>query len=226
MLWEVSNQPHIFVVPPEPSFAINPEKMNWSKWEWHDIVDSWNWKGFEGTALEIHVYNRSDSVALFIDEKSLGFHETNRSNEWIAKWRMPYQPGVLKAVNYKDGVAISSNELRTANVPNQIKLIPDRLSIKANGQDLCYITVELLDENGIRNPNIEQLVEFEIEGPGQLIAVASSNPMSTESYKKPNRMTYQGRCLVIVKSEITSGEISLKAKSENLPEATISIETK
>ena len=223
ILWENGNKPYIFVVPPEPSFELNPEKMEWSKWEWHDVVRSWNWEGFIGNALEIHVYNRSESVELFLNEKSLGKKETNRKNEWIAKWKIPYTPGVLKAINYSHDKSISFDVIHTAKSPERISLNPDRLQINANGQDLCYISVELLDENGIRNPTINQLVEFEIEGPGSILAVGNSNPMSTESYRKTYRKTYQGRCLVILKSDKIPGKILLKSKSSNLTEANISI---
>jgi beta-galactosidase len=224
ILWENSDKPFVFIVPPEPSFDLNPEKMNWSRWEWHDVVRSWNWEGHEGEDLEVHVYNRSELVELYLNGNSLGKRETSRENEWIAKWTVPYEAGVLKAINFDQGNSISSDEIYTSKSPVKIVLNPDRLNIKADGQDLCYITVELLDENDIRNPTISQLVEFEIEGPGSILAVASSNPMSTESYRKPYRKTYHGRCLVIIKSEKRQGNIILKANSGNLPEVDISIE--
>ena len=225
VLWEVGDQPHLFVVPPKPTFEMNPDKMSWSKWEWHDLVDSWNWEGNEGKELEVIVYNRSETVELLLNDKSLGKKHTNRDNEWIAKWKIPYEPGILKAVNYHGEEVISSDELCTSGSPTSIKITADRPTIKADGYDLCYIDIELVDKNGVRNPTVEQMVEFEIMGPGKIIAVASSNPMTTESYQKPYRKTYQGRCLVIVKSEKTIGEIKIKAKSESLPEAAISIET-
>lgn len=226
VLWENASKPSIFVVPPTPTFALNPDKMNWSKWEWHDVMDSWNWEGYEDKELEVHVYNGSDQVELFLNDKSLGKKETNRQNEWIAKWKMPYRPGTLKAVSYHAEIVGANAELKTAGKATQIKLTSDRSIITANGQDLSYIEVDLLDAYGIRNPTLEQLVEFEIEGPGSILAVGSSNPMSTESYQKPYRMTYQGRCLVIIKSTHEAGEIILKAKSGTLPIASVSIETR
>lgn len=225
VLWEVGNQPHLFVVPPKPTFEINPAKMSWSKWEWHDLADSWNWEGHEGQELEVIVYNRSETVELFLNDKSLGKKATNRGNEWISRWKVPYEMGVIKAVNYHGEEVISSDELFTSGLPISIQMKADRPTIKADGYDLSYIDIEMVDENGVRNPTIEQLVEFEIIGPGKIIAVASSNPMSIESYQKPYRKTYQGRCLVIVKSKKNSGEIILRAKSGNLPEAKISIQT-
>jgi beta-galactosidase len=225
ILWEVGDKPYVFVVPPKPSFELNPEKMDWSKWEWHDVVDSWNWEGHEGEQLEVHVYNRSESVELLLNDKSLGKKETTRTNEWTAKWKVPYEKGVLKAVNFRNGSELSSDQLITANAPLSIKLDADRISLKADGFDLSYIEVSLVDENGVRNPTIEQRVDFELEGPGEILAVASSNPRSTESYRKPYRNTFQGRCLLVVKSHVEAGEIVVTARSADLPEATISIMT-
>jgi beta-galactosidase len=223
ILWENGDQPFIFVVPPEPTFELNPEKMGWSKWNWHDVVRSWNWEGHEGKDLEVHVYNSSDNVEITLNGKSLGKKETNRQNEWIAKWKIPYESGVLEAINYSEGNSVSSDLLKTANMPTQIKLSPDRNNIKADGQDLCFVTVELLDEEGIRNPTIEQLVEFNLTGPGSIIGVGNSNPMSLESYQKKYRNTYQGKCLVIIKSKKEPGDIKLEATSNGLESDIVTI---
>lgn len=225
VLWENTDKPHVFVVPPEPSYNTNPEKMEWSKWEWHDVVRSWNWDGYEGRELEVHVYNASESTELILNGKSMGEKSTNRENQWIAKWKVPYEKGVLKAINYHNGSKLSGDELHTAHPPVRIRLNPDRLKIKADGQDLCYVTVELVDENNIRNPTIRQAVSFKIDGPGVVAAVASSDPMSTESYRAGHRTTFQGRCLVIIKSEKTPGNIRLRVNSGDLPEAEVMIES-
>ena len=113
--------------------------------------------------------------------------------------------------------------MSTSGIPSSIKLTADRTEIKADGFDLSYIDVEIVDDKGIRNPTIEQLVNFDIQGPGEIIAVASSNPMTRESYQKPFRYTYNGRCLAIVKSTKERGQITLKAVSDELPEAAVII---
>jgi beta-galactosidase len=86
--------------------------------------------------------------------------------------------------------------------------------------------VELLDENGVRNPTAENLVSFELSGPGQIVAVANSNPMSSESFQQPRRKIWKGRCLVIVKSGKEAGEIVLTAKTEGLTESQLTIISK
>ena len=223
VLWGDGKQVSIFVTPPSPSFPMNPNKEVWSKWEWQDVVAHWNWAGSEGKMLDIEVYSSCPEVELFLNEKSLGKKTTDRRNKWIARWKLPYTPGVVRAVGY-DGIAqVASAELITADKPEKLLQTADRNSIVADGQDLSYVTVEILDAKGVRNPLAENLVQFEIDGPGSIHAVGSSNPMSNESFRQPRRKTYQGRCLVIIKSEKSAGEIRLKAFSEGLSPAEIVI---
>lgn len=223
VLWNAGQQVSIFVKPPKPSFKTNPDKKDWSKWEWQDVVAEWNWDGYENQPLEVEVYCAFETVELFLNGESLGKKETNRGTQWIAKWEVPYKPGILKAVAYKGTKEADSSELVTAEDPNNIRLSADRAKIKADGQDLSYITVDLLDSNDRRHPTAENLIRFEIEGPGSIIAVASSNPMSVESYQQPKRKAYKGRCLVIVKSTRESGNIIIKASSTGLQSARLII---
>jgi beta-galactosidase len=216
VLWNDARSVSVFVKPPVPSFPLNPKKAQWSKWEWQDVVSSWNWEGSEGKILTVEVYSSCPETELFLNNKSLGRKKTDRSTEWIARWEVPYEPGVLSAKGYtgKDEAIIA--ELKTADKPAKIKLTADRQAIKADGQDLSYITVELLDNNGVRNPEADNLVNFSIEGPGTILSVGSSNPMGTESFKKPYRKAWQGRCLVVVRGGKVAGEIRLKAVSPGL----------
>ena len=223
VLWKNEKQVSIFVKPPIPSFPLNPKKEIWSKWEWQDVVASWNWQGYEGSLLNIEVYSSCPEVELFHNQISLGRKKTNRGNKWIATWQIPYESGRLSAKGYDGLSVVAICELKTADKPVKITMLADRTSIKADGQDLSYITVELWDLNGVRNPVAENLVNFEIEGPGSIIAVGSSNPMGTESFKQPLRNAYQGRCQVIIKSEKTPGDIKLKALSDGLSSAEIVI---
>jgi beta-galactosidase len=225
VLWKNGRKVSIFVKPPEPSFEPNPERKHWSKWHWHDVVADWNWTGYENQNLEVEVYCALDEVELFVNGKSLGKKQTNRETEWLARWQVPYQPGVLKAVGYGGSKEKASRELRTADKPSQIRLSADRTQILANGQDLSYITVGVLDSDGVRHPKADNLIEFEVEGPGSIVAVGSSNPMGTESFQRPRRKAYHGRCLVIVKSEVETGTVVLKASSEGLQAAQVAITT-
>ncbi|MGD0583775.1 MAG: glycoside hydrolase family 2 TIM barrel-domain containing protein [Bacteroidales bacterium] len=223
VLWNDNKTVSLFVRPPVPSFAINPKKEKWSKWEWQDVVASWNWIGYDGKTINVEAYSSCQEAELFLNGRSLGRKRTDRQTKWIARWNVRYEPGLLEVKGYENRIVVASSEIRTAGEPVKIKMEADRSSLKANGQDLSYITIEIADKDGIRNPVARNLVRFSIEGPGTIISVGSSDPMSTESFKKPYRKAYQGRCIVIVKSERSQGEIRLKAMSEGLQGAEVII---
>jgi beta-galactosidase len=223
VIWGVGQQLSIFVKPPQPSFPVKKNRADWSKWHWHDAVAEWNWEGYENQSLEVNVYSGYETVELFLNGKSLGKKATNTTNQFIATWDVPYQPGELKAVGYNGGQIKATQILQTAEEPVQIKLTADRQDLKATAQDLCYVTVELLDKNGVRNPETDNLVNFEVQGTGEIVAVGSSNPMSVESFQQPHRKAWKGRCLVVLKSGKEPGEIVLKATSEGLPESQITV---
>ncbi|HDS06867.1 MAG TPA: DUF4982 domain-containing protein [Bacteroides sp.] len=225
VLWDAGQKLSIFVQPPEPTFRVNPDRADWSKWHWQDVVDRWNWEGHEGEPLKVEIYCAHEKVELFLNGSSLGVRETNRGNEWIARWSIPYTPGTLKAVAYRGDKEAETSELTTAAAPEAVRLDADRSRINANGQDLSYVLVELVDQNGNRNRTAENLVEFEIEGPGSILAVGSSNPVSTESFRQPRRKAYQGRCMVVVKAGHDTGTIRLRATADGLPVAAVIIES-
>ena len=225
VLWE-PNQLSLFVKAPEPTFELNPDKESWSQWHWHDVLADWNWKGYEGKPMEVNVYSSCGQVELFLNDKSLGKKPTNRSNQFIAVWNVPFQAGDLKAVGYNGKKQIKVAELKTAEEPAEIRLTADRNMLKSDGQDLSYVTVEITDAIGNRNPKAENQVTFEIEGPGEIIAVGNANPVSLESYQQPNRKAWQGKCLVIIKSGRQAGNVSLTARSANFKSAIINIKVK
>lgn len=223
VLWETGNQLSIMVKPPFPSFPEKKNRANWSKWHWHDWLPEWNWEGYESEQLGVIVYSGYEKVELFINGKSLGAKPANLDTEFMAWWDVPYESGELKAVGMVADSIVAISVLNTAKKPTHIQLTADRTNLMADGQDLSFISVELTDENGLLHPKTENLVEFEISGPGKIIAVTSSNPMSVESFQQPKRKAYKGRCMVIVKSEKVKGEIILTAKSNDLPEAKITL---
>jgi len=221
-LWK-QNQLSVFVKPPKPSFEPNPKRQPWSKWHWFDAVANWNWPGYENKPLEVNVYSSCAEVELFLNGQSLGRKKTNRDTAYLATWNVPYQTGVLKAIGYSEGKEVSSTELRSAGPVARFKLMADRTTLSANGQDLSYVTVELVDAKGVRNPNAENLVKFAVTGPGDIIAVANANPVSTESYQQPQRKAWQGRCLVIIKARKEPGTINLAVSSAGLSPAKVVI---
>jgi beta-galactosidase len=173
----------------------------------------------------VDVYSGYEQVRLLLNGKDLGAKSTSRATRFIASWQVPYEPGTLTAIGYTNNAEAARWELRTAGPPSGLRLTADRTILKADGQDLCYVTVEVVDANGVRNPDAEKLVHFSVEGAGALAAVGNSKPDSVESFQKPQRTAYDGRCLAILKSKRTAGAIRLTARSEGLAESSIEIKT-
>ncbi len=223
-LWK-ENQLSIFVKAPKPSFPVNPKRENWSIWNWHDVLADWNWKGYGDSIFEVNIYSSCEEVELFLNNKSLGKKATNRSTKFMAVWNVPYVAGELKTIGYSNSKRVTTAILQTANDPVQIKLSADRRKINADAEDLSYITIELTDEKGVRNPKAENLIHFKIEGPGTIAGVGNANPISLESCQQPQRKAWQGRCMVIIRAGKQQGKIIVKANADGFKEKQITIES-
>jgi beta-galactosidase len=223
-LWK-ENQISIWVTPPKPSFELNPQRESWSLWHWNDVVDDWTWQGSEGTTLEVNVYSSCESVELFLNNKSMGKKITDRSTGYIAKFQVPYSSGILRAVGYTQKKQAATAELHSAGEPSRIILSVDHVKIKADGEDLSYITAELNDDKNIRNPKAENPVSFELTGPATIAGTGNANPVSLESFQQPYRKAWHGRCMVVIKSGTTKGKIILKATSPGLTSASVELES-
>jgi beta-galactosidase len=222
VLWK-PDQISLFVTPPVPSFEPNPKRETWSRWHWFDAVADWNWPGYEGKAVTVNVYSSFEEAELFLNGRSLGRKKTDRSTEFKGAWDVPYAAGELRAVGYKGGRAGGSATLTSAGNVSQIALTADRTQIKADGQDLSYVTIELKDAAGVRNPKAETPLRFAVDGPATIAGVANANPMSVESYTRPERKAWRGRALVVVKAGDTAGDIHLRVTSAGLPPAQVTI---
>ena len=143
----------------------------------------------------------------------------------MAVYEVPYSAGELKAIGYDKGKKVNTSVLKTAGEPTQVKLSADKNVIKADNEDLSYVTVELVDKNGNRNPKADNLVKFEIKGPGTIAGVGNANPVSTESDQLPQRKAWHGRCLVIIKSGKKAGNIVLKVSAPGLNSSEIVIKS-
>lgn len=199
---------------------------NVSGWGWPEETRSWNWPGREGTPMQVAVYSRCDSVRLELNGKVIGEKPVSAVTKLTAKFDVPYAAGELRAIGLINGKEIAKTTLKTAGEPKEIRLTVDRASIRADRNDLSYVTVEVVDRDGNRVPNATIPVRFALSGAGELAATGSAAPNDAASFHAPLRKTYEGRCLVILRPNGSAGKITLKAEADGLKSATVVVKTR
>lgn len=187
------------------------------------LFPHWNWK--QGEKVDVVTYFNADEVELFLNGRSQGT-KRKKGDDMLVFWRLPFEPGVLKAVSRKNGRVVLTREVRTAEAPARIVLVPDRKNIKADGVDLSFVTVKVVDRNGTVVPSADNLIKFEVTGEGSIAGVDNGYQASHESFKAKQRKAFRGMALAIVQAKQKPGRIVLKATSDNLAPASLVISTK
>lgn len=190
------------------------------------ILPHWNWSERIGQVTPVHVYTSGDSAELFLNGKSLG-KKIKGEYEYRLRWDdVVYEPGVIEVVAYKDNKVWASDKIKTSGDAYQLKVEADRNTMKADGQDLIYVTVEIKDKNGLFVPRANNLVQFELSGNGEIVATDNGDPTSHEPFQNKNIKAFNGKCLVIIRSiKGQAGNIQLKAISEGLKNETINLKS-
>ncbi|PKB18005.1 sugar-binding domain-containing protein [Flavobacterium sp. 5] len=219
MLYNDNEKLYMAVREPNPeSGAI--ELTRWAVWP---TWESWNWPGHEGKNIDVEVYSKYAKVRLYLNGKVIGEKETSINQEFKAAFTIPYTSGELKAVGLENGKEVESVVLKTAKKASNIKLSADRNKIKASGQDLSYITVEITDDEGNLDPNAENEVVFKVFGPAEIVGVANANLKDTDLYVSNTRKTWKGRAMLIVKSTNDAGDVTIEAIANGLKSDKIKI---
>ena len=164
-------------------------------------------------------------VELFLNGKSLGVKK-KEPDTYHVFWRVPFEAGTLKAVSRKNGSVVLTKEITTAGAAAKIILTADRNKIKANGEDLSFITAKIVDDRGNMVPDADNLIEFEVKGDASIVGVDNGNPTSMESFKDNKRKAFNGLALAIIKAAEKAGKVTSTAKAQGLPPQTIEIEVK
>lgn len=220
-LWSAA--PAVFIAVHHPTPPDVPVFI--SEWGWPEVSPCWTWPKFEGQTFTVEVYSNCERVELLLNGRSLGSKPAGRAERFSARFEVPYTPGELKAVGFTKGQPAVEHSLQTAGKAALITLTPDREILKADGQDLCYVTVEITDRAGRVHPHANQIIRFELKGEGTLIAVGNANPTSTEAFTSNQRKAFRGRCLAVIKSTGNAGEISLRARASGLAEGELILKT-
>lgn len=196
------------------------------KSEWTDIpvlhiFPHWNWT--HGTDVDVWAYTNCDEVELFLNDESLGTKKKD-NNTFHLQWRIPFEPGNLLAVGKNNGSELIRTEVSTAGPPERIIMTADRNNIRAGGSDLSFITVTLVDKNGVPVPYADNMVSFAIEGDASIAGVDNGSQVSMQPFKADHRKAFHGKCLLVVRSGQRKGTVKITASSDNIESVSINLE--
>lgn len=196
------------------------------------ILPHWNWEGREGEKIPVFVYTNYPSAELFINGKSYGRQTKHKNGTVENRYRLMwhdavYQPGEVRVVAYDEqGNPVAEKTVRTAGKPHHIELVTDRSSLQADGKDLAYVTLRIVDKDGNLCPNDGRLVSFKVKGAGKYRASANGDPTCLDLFHKPEMHAFGGMLTVIVQSGEKTGEIELQATAKGIKTGTIRIPVK
>ena len=213
MLWNEDTPLYMAVKEPN-GYHGDIKTTMWSVWP---TWESWTWLGWEGKPVEVEVYTHQPEVKLYLNDQLIGTKQVSRKTEFKAVFSVPYQTGTLRAE--AGGKSVT---LKTAGEPARLRLTPDRTVMTADGQSLTFVTIEVLDKNGILVPEAAIDCEAIIKGQGQLLAFASADLKDTEPYTSPRSKTWKGRALLVVRSTQKKGSVNVSIKS-SLPTANLTL---
>lgn len=188
------------------------------------ILPHWNWEGYEGKPIPVFVYTNYPSAELFVNGKSYGRQTKNRQtveNRYRLMWHnVTYEPGEVKVIAYDaDGKAVAEKNVYTAGKPHHIELQTDYTSLKADGKDLAYVTVRVVDKEGNLCPTDGRLLNFRVKGAGSYRASANGDPTCLDLFHLPQMHAFNGMLTVIVQASETAGNLELQVSAKGLKTA-------
>ena len=220
-----------------PKDRFHLYRSQWNKTdETLHVLPHWNWEGREGQSTPVFVYTSYPSAEVFINGISQGIHtfatpdgktpclDAEAMKRFRLIWDTVYEPGELKVVAYDaDGNPAAEKVVRTAGKAAAIKLTPDRKVLKADGEDLCYLNVSLVDKDGNPVPADSRLVKVKVSGAGSFKAIANGDPTCLESFQQPQMHLFSGQLTVLVQSGTEEGDITVEVIGKGVKKAVATI---
>ena len=195
------------------------------------ILPHWNWKGREGEITPVFVYTSYPKAELFINGKSCGMREKNDStlmNLYRLMWNeIKYEPGEVKVVAYdSNGYAAMEKTIKTTGKPHHLVASVNHNTLKADGEDLAYITVQVADKDGNIVPTDNRLVKFKVTGAGKFRATANGDPTCLYSFQGEEMPLFSGALTAIVQAANESGTIEFTATAKGVKPCKLLINVK
>ena len=217
MLWNPDTTPLVYMAVKEPNGYHGV--IHETQWSVYPTWESWNWPGHEGKSIDVEVYSHAPAVRLYLNDKVVAERQVNKDTEFKAVIPIQYEPGVLRCVALDaNGNENKSCTLETSGAPAALRLTIDRTVMQANGQDLAYVTIEVVDSHGRLVPDAKVAATVNVSGAGSLAAAGSANLQDLEPLTSPYVTTWNGRAQAVIRASRKAGQITVSVTSE-LPKA-------
>jgi beta-galactosidase len=198
--WNAAGPTMVHVVP-----------MDWTSW-------------IAGQAVTVFVYTNADSAELFLNGSSLGSKRMTGTTAHL-EWSVPFATGTLEARATKGGTVAATDTVKTAGAAAKLTLIPDRASIRADGRDLAYVEIDIVDSQGVVVPKANSAIAVTVDGPGTLVGLDAGDPTNHDSYKGTSHAAFSGKLMAIIQSTTTGGAVIVNATSGSLSAGSATITT-
>jgi len=224
-----STQTHLYSMHP----ATYGRKEILSPWGFPYLKKNWNYAEYENAPVELVVFSSADEVELLVNGKSLGKKPVSKERPLpnSVRFETTYTEGTVEAVSYRNGLEQSRDVLTTVGAPASVRLVPEKDSLRADGHDVLYVAVEIVDAEGRVVPDAQIPLKAaaysnETELAAYLAGFGSGNPITEENYTSGSASAYCGCAMAVIRSGYETGTVTLSVKAERLPEATLVIEVK
>jgi beta-galactosidase len=177
-----------------------------------------------GQSVPVFVYTNAESVELFLNGSSLGSKKGSATTGHL-DWSVPFATGTLEAKASKGGSVVATDAVQTAGTAAKLALTPDRASIAADGSDLSYVEIDVVDAQGVVVPKAGATITVSIDGPGTLVGLDAGDSTNHDSYKGKSHAAFNGKLMAIVQATTTAGAVTVNATSSDLASGTASITT-
>ena len=195
-------------------------------WMLKDNISSWTWPGYEGKPANVDVYSEAEEVELILNGTSLGRKPAGKANGFTASYEMTYEPGELVAISYTGGEETGRYALTTAGDDVILSVDCEGKELKADGEDLAFVTVRLTDRDGVENNYAEKEITVSVEGAGTLQGYGSADPRAIGSYDDTTWKTFDGEVMAVIRAGVEPGKIKVTFTAEGCEPQTVCIEVK
>jgi beta-galactosidase len=189
-----------------------------------NAAEHWNWPS--NSTVNVACYANCPEVTLTLNGKIIGTKKSTEAVDGVLNWQVPFAPGTLKAVGRANGQDVCDYVLQTAGAPSRIELLPDTTQLRADGKDVGHVEFRIVDENGVRVPNADAEIKFELIGPAKIIGLGNGDLSNSENCQGDTHRAFRGRGLTILQTTTTAGGVVLQATAPGLAPATVSLQSR